>query len=163
MNLLDRIKIVLTRIDPQHGGTHRQQPIPGTGSQAPFWRLPTAQDPGGAVADKPYPHGGAARHPSAYAQGHWRGGVAAWPVGYSPLDYGEVPVRAPKLWKDAISHWDGMRQRGFTQQNYRLQLLHLRPSYPTRGHRSISGVLAGGGPTASIARIPAIFVPSSVS
>ena len=150
------------RIDPQFG-VHRPSMLPTAPSFGPFARLGTSQNPAGASKDSdgpPYPRGD--REPARYAQG-FPVGHAMGPVGYSPIDYGPAPQRAPKLFKDANSAWDGIGQHGYTQWNYRAQIMHLRPAQPTRGYRSVSGVLSGQGPTASRIRVPAIFVPSSVS
>jgi hypothetical protein len=122
--------------------------------------MPSRQDPDPAADFAGYPY--KATTPSRYAQGYWKGKFLN-PIGYAPLDYGDAPTRIPKLWKDNIRYWDGTMQRGSTQQNYRIVLFHLRPSMPTRGYRSISGVMAGGGPTSSRARVPAIFIPSVVA
>ena len=147
------------QIDPQwgvHRGVSASYP-----PDVPSVRMPSAQDKRGGFGDyAKYPYGS---RPSSYAQGHWVG-PGPGPIGYAPLDYGHVPVRIPKLWKDNVRYWDSLNARAGVGTHYeRLHLLHLRPSYPTRGYRSISGVLYNGGPTASRARIPAIFVPSAVS
>jgi hypothetical protein len=148
---------VATRIDPQGDGVHRQSRPPW----AIDWteRLPSNQER--SIRDAGYPHTGDAA-PSAYAQMH-PVGPGMGPIGYGMLDYGDAPIRVPRLYKDAIRFWDGLCQRGSTQQNYRMQMAHLRPSQPTRGYRSVSGVLAGQGPTNSRSWIPAIFTPSTGS
>jgi hypothetical protein len=147
------------RIDPDIG-RHRGLPVLRGRSSAEGVRLPSSQEP--RIRDKRgYPYSGDSQ-PSLYATGYWKG-YGSGPIGYSPIDYGPTPIRIPRLWHDGIRYWDGIAQRGYTQQNYRLFLFHLRPSAPTRGYRSISGVLANGGPTSSRRRIPAIFVPTAVS
>lgn len=144
-------------------GRHRGLPYqssPGQGTGAPL-RAASAQDPKPAADFDGYPYRGDMT-PGKYAQG-FPGGRAMNPIGYSPLDYGRAPQRIPRLWKDYTRYWDGVMQHGFSQQNYRVFLFHLRPSMPTRGFRSVSGVLYNGGPTASRVRIPAVFVPSAVN
>lgn len=145
-------------------GRHRgipYQPRPGAGTGAPL-RAPSAQDPHPERDYEGYPYG--RTQPALYAQGYPKGrGMQLGGDATSPLNYGEAPRRIPKLWKDGTRYWDGVMQHGSTQQNYRVFLFHLRPSMPTRGYRSVSGVLYNGGPTASRARIPAIFVPSAVA
>lgn len=160
----------MTQIDPQFG-VHRQEPIPtaeiiSNAMSGPFYRAPTSQNPNanaGVMHDPtrpPYPKGD--REPSRYAQGYPRGpGMARSDT--SDIDYGVAPQRVPKLFKDATSAWDGASQHGSTQQNYRLQLFHLRPSYPTRGYRAISGIIANQGPTSSRVWIPAVVTPSGVA
>lgn len=149
------------RIDPDLG-RHRGRPAmyrpnSGTGAQV---RLGSAQEPHpNDSADYPY---NGDKAPSLLATGYWKG-YGDGPVGYSPIDYGPIPKRIPRLWRDGNRYWDGVQTRGYTQQNYRLFLFHLRPSMPTRGYRSISGVLYNGGPTSSRRRIPAVYVPTSVA
>lgn len=147
-----------SRLDPDIG-RHRGLPVLRGRSSAEGVRGTSSQEP--RIRDKDgYPYKGDDQ-PSAIATGYWKG-YGTGPIGYSQLDYGPTPIRIPRLWRDGIRYWDGIAQRGYTQQNYRLFLFHLRPSAPTRGYRSVSGVLAGG-PTSSRRRIPAVFVPTAVS
>lgn len=150
------VTVALPYIDPQPG-VHRYGRPSWMHESGATLRLPSEQEP--RVNDAGYPHKGDAT-PSAYAQGHWRGpGMGRSDI--SDLNYGDTPDRIPHLWKDATRFWDGLMQRGFTQQNYREQWPHFRPAYPTRGYRSISGVLTSTGPTGSRMRIPAVIAPSA--
>lgn len=147
------------RADPVPG--RRSRPLPGLGFPESV-RRPSAQDKRGGLADLtsyPYDRGS----PSTLAQGRYIGKNPSLPLGYSPVDYGAAPVRIPRQWRDGTRYWDGLRQQGFTQQFYQAQMRHFRPAPPTRGYRSVSGVLAGQGQTASRMRIPSVFVPSAVS
>jgi hypothetical protein len=86
-------------------------------------------------------------------------------IGPGSLNEGPPPLRIPHVWNDGLNAAAGIRQYGFTQQNYRAYFPHLylgRSGFPTRGIRSLSGVRQITGPTASRVRIPAIFVPSAV-
>jgi hypothetical protein len=137
--------------------------------------MPSAQDPKGGKADYlGYPYGKS--EPSAYAKGeparrggkHWDQAVdRVTHTEVSPIDYGLPPLRIPRLWKDANRYWDGINSYGGSEVvGQRLHVFHLRPSYPTRGMRSLSGSIApigGGTSTASRIRVPAIYVPSVVS
>ena len=163
-----------TQIDPQFGA-HRGLAFPYAGNDQQPDRMPSAQDQKGGAADYlGYPYAGTA--PSTYAKGEpaqvggawWDTREADWASPeVSPIDYGKPPLRIPKLWKDANRYWDGITSWGGTDVvDQHLHLFHLRPSAPTRGYRSISGVLAplgGGSSTASNVRIPAVFVPSAVA
>lgn len=148
---------------------------PTYGSDQQPTRLPSKQDPQGGVADyRGYTYNRSM--PSTYAKGEPAQHLGKmydkrednWAfVPPSPIDYGAPPVRIPKLWKDGIRYWDGITSHGGVDAvGQRVHLFHLRPSYPTRGYRSVSGSLAstgGGMSTASRVRIPAIFVPSAVA
>lgn len=86
-------------------------------------------------------------------------------IGPGSLNEGDPPMRIPHVWNDGLNAAAGLRQYGFTQQNYSVFFPHVwlgRSGFPTRGIRSISGVRAPDGPTASRIRIPAIYVPSAV-
>jgi hypothetical protein len=81
------------------------------------------------------------------------------------LDHERPPSRIPRLWKDGLDMGAGIAQHGFTQWAYTTFLPHIwlgRVPQPTRGIRAISGARTPTGPTASRARIPAIYVPSVV-
>jgi hypothetical protein len=81
------------------------------------------------------------------------------------LDHERPPSRIPRVWKDGMDMGAGIAQQAFTQWNYRLFLPHIwlgRVPQPTRGIRAISGARQVDGPTASRARIPAIYIPSVV-
>jgi hypothetical protein len=155
------------RLDPQ-AGVHRQSPGSSASNAAtsPFYRLPTAQDRR-ANYKSPYANNRVVdRHVSTPAEGFGTG-PAMNPVGYSPVDYGKTPQRIPRLWYDGISMWEGANVRGsatmglVAHSNHWLWIPHFRPAPPTRGYRSVSGVLAGQASTSSNVRIPAVFVPSS--
>lgn len=157
------------RIDPQVG-VHRQSPASSAVDAAagPFYARPSAQD---RVARYRTPYANPQvtdEQVSAQAQGRPVGQYSV-PVGYSTLDYGPAPVRIPRQWRDATRSWESLNQHGGSAAgcpahvNHWLWLPHARPSHPTRGYRSVSGILAGQGPTASNARVPAIFVPSGAS
>lgn len=152
------VNIALPYIDPQFGVHRFGRPswMRDDGA-APTVRQASAQEH--SVRDYEYPyHGDTA--PSAYAQAHWVGpGMARSDI--SDVNYGNAPTRIVKLWKDATRFFDGLNQHGFTQQNYREQWPHFRPPYPTRGYRSVSGVLTTTGPTSSRLRIPAVIAPSA--
>lgn len=161
-------------IDPDLG-KHRGLAYIANGPDQAATRLPSRQDPRGGAADYlGYNYG--ATQPSAYAWGEpaqkvgkaWDKREDQWAyVDRAPLDYGQPPLRIPRPWKDANRFWDGITSWGGTEVvAQRLHLFHLRPSAPTKGYRSVSGMLApvgGGQSTASRVRIPAIFVPSSVA
>jgi hypothetical protein len=169
------------RIDPDLG-KHRGLGAVYGGPDALPIRMPDSQDKRGSYADYlGYPY--ALTAPSAYANDQYNTMDAPESVeqardrqdhmagqqgdGGGPINYGKPPARIPALFKDNNRMWDSVEQQGgILAENQRLHLFHLRPSSPTRGYRSISGSLAsigGGQSTASTARIPAIFVPSSVS
>lgn len=83
-------------------------------------------------------------------------------VGQQNLNMGALPHKIPRFFTPAISSWDGPSQRGFSQFNYRMQM--LKPAIPrgTTNARVISGILArpmGAGKQ----RIPAIYVPTSIT
>lgn len=139
--------------DPQ-AGEHRTVPYP---TAYPIERAPTSQDPQGGAGDHRYPF--PSRAPLANAQG-FPTGRSSQPVGYDGLDHGPIPQRIPRLWRDGLNAWDGLRQWAGTQQFYRAQLRHLRPSYPTRGYRSISGVMAPTSMGSTRIRVPAVFIRS---
>lgn len=124
-------------------------------------RAASAQDPKPFADLDGYPYNGD-RGAGSYAQAYWEG-YGDPRTDTSPINYGKAPRRIPKLWKDGIRYWDGVRQHGSKQQNSSAFFFHLRPSMPTRGFRSVSGILYNGGPTASRARIPAVYVPSQVA
>lgn len=152
------VTVALPRIDPQLGVHRFGRPswMRDDGAASTV-RQASAQEP--RVNDLGYPHTGDAR-PSMYAQAHWVGpGMGRSDI--SDVNYGNTPVRIAKLWKDAIRFFDGLSQHGFTQQNYREQWPHFIPPMPTRGYRSVSGVLTTQGPTASRVRIPAVISPSA--
>lgn len=160
------------QIDPDMG-THRGL-APTYGYAVMETRLPSQQDPKGGMADYlGYPYDSTT--PSRYAKGEPAQHIGSfydkrednWNfVPPAPIDYGAPPLRIPRLWKDANRFWDGINSQGGTDMvAQKIHLFHLRPSAPTRGYRSVSGMLApvgGGMSTASRARIPAIFVPSVV-
>jgi hypothetical protein len=162
------------QIDPAFGKHRGLAPMYEGLDQVPT-RMPSKQDPRGGTPDYlGYNYG--ATLPSVYAKGEPAQKGGAWwdervdnaaHIEVSPIDYGKAPLRIPKLWKDAIRYWDGLVSWGGTDVvNQRMFLFHLRPSYPTRGARSISGSLApigGGQSTASKIRIPAVFVPSAIA
>jgi hypothetical protein len=162
------------QIDPALG-KHRGLGVILAGIDQLPVRMKSAQDPRGGMADYlSYPYG--ATEPSRYAMGEPAQKVGSWWdkredqwafVDFSPIDYGKPPLRIPKTWKDANRYWDGITSYGGTDVvGQKVHLFHLRPSFPTRGARSISGSLApvgGGMSTASRARIPAVFVPSAVA
>jgi hypothetical protein len=162
------------QIDPSMG-KHRGLAPMYAGMDQLATRQPSKQDPRGGPADYlGYNYG--ATTPSVYAKGEPAQKAGAWwdlvednaaHIEVSPIDYGRAPLRIPKLWKDATRYWDGLTSYGGTEVvGQRVHLFHLRPSYPTRGVRSISGSLApigGGMSTASRVRIPAVFVPSAVA
>jgi hypothetical protein len=162
------------QIDPALGKHRGLAPLYAGTDQTPT-RAPSKQDPKGGLADYlGYTYG--ATTPSVYAKGEparnrgswWDAREDQWQeVPFSPIDYEKAPLRIPKLWKDANRYWDGIVSWGGTDVvGQRFHIFHLRPSYPTRGYRSLSGSLApigGGQATASNIRIPAVFVPSAVS
>jgi hypothetical protein len=162
------------QIDPAFGKHRSLAPMYAGPDQLPT-RMPSNQDHKGGAADYlGYTYAGTA--PSTYAKGEpaqttgawWDAREDAWAhPEVSPIDYEKPPLRIPKLWKDYNRYWDGITSWGGTEVvGQRVHLFHLRPSMPTRGIRSISGVLApigGGSSTASNVRIPAIFVPSAVA
>jgi hypothetical protein len=162
------------QIDPALG-KHRGLAPMYAGPDQISTRMPSKQDPKGGPADYlGYTYGGTT--PSVYAKGEPAQKGGNWwdlvednaaHIEVSPIDYGRAPLRIPKLWKDATRYWDGITSYGATEVvGQRVHLFHLRPSFPTRGVRSISGSLApigGGQSTASRIRIPAIFVPSAVA
>lgn len=155
-------------------GAHRGL-APTYGVKPTPTRMASAQDKHGGAADYlGYNYKGTT--PSVYAKGEPAQGGGKWYdkredawafIEQSPIDYQKPPLRIPKLWKDANRFWDGINSHGGTEViAQRFHLFHLRPSMPTRGYRSISGVfnpIGGGMSTASRARIPAIFVPSVIS
>jgi hypothetical protein len=162
------------QIDPDMGKHRGLSPLYAGPDQTPH-RLPSRQDPRGGAADY-LGYNYAKTQPSAYAKGEPAQRVGSWwdkreddaaSIEVSPIDYGRPPMRIPKLWKDANRFWDGVTSYGGTEvMGQRVHLFHLRPSFPTRGVRSISGSLApigGGQSTASRIRIPAVFVPSAIS
>lgn len=164
------------RLDPQEFG-HRQTPVPGSNMAGPFMRHPTLQDRSQPGDDGQYPLPPRARYPSAYDEGYYAGelqqdyrGASYYDgiVNAEGLDQGPPPQRIPREWHDKLQNWEGLRTHGagtvglVAHTNHWVHLYHPRPAYPTRGLRSVSGVLASQGPTASRARIPAVFVPSSV-
>src|SRR5579864_1170829 len=138
----------------------------GEPDQIPL-RAPSFQDKKPSADYVGYPYSGT--QPGTYAKGEpaqmtgkwWDKGEDRWTeVPLSPLDYQRPPMRIPKLFKDSNRYWDGITSRsGVEAQGHRVHLFHLRPSYPTRGIRSISGSLAevgGGFSTASTMRVPAV-------
>jgi hypothetical protein len=162
------------QIDPQLSSHRGIAPMYEGTDQVPT-RMRSNQDPKGGTADYlGYPYGKS--RPAVYAKGEpaqHHGGFydkredAAAHIEVSPIDYGAPPVRIPKLWKDGIRYWDGITSHGGVNAvGQSVHLFHLRPSFPTRGYRSVSGSLAkigGGMSTASRVRVPAIFVPSAVA
>lgn len=161
------------QIDPAFGKHRGLAPMYAGMDQLPT-RLGSPQDPKGGKADY-LGYNYAKTMPSVYAKGEpaqvggkwWDAREDAWAfIKPSPLDYQVPPLRIPKLFKSANRFWDGITSYGGTEVvAQRLHLFHLRPAYPTRGARSISGSLApigSGQSTASRVRIPAIFVPSQV-
>ncbi len=161
-------------LDPQPA-LHKQSPAPAEGPTTatsvaharPFYQRPSAQDRAGHFTPR---NQGKAADASimANAQGQWKG-TGVPPIMPSPVDYGRVPNKIPRLWKDGNRSWAGLSFHGdatvglITHVNQWLWIPHLRPAMPTRGFRSISGVLQRQGPTASTARVPAVFVPSQVA
>lgn len=140
------------RIDPQWGVHGVQEQIPGRGMEGQRIKRYPQSLPG-----------------SRYAQGQTEGvgevDTTQSAIGPGSLYESPAPTRIPHVWKDGLDASAGLNQRGFTQQNYTLFIKHIslgRSGFPTRGIRSISGVRAGAGPTASRIRIPAVFVPSAV-
>ncbi len=77
------------------------------------------------------------------------------------------PARVPQLIKSTVREWAGLLQHGMTQTQYQMFMRHesfwFKQQYPTRGAKSISGSLFNQGSTASRIRIPAVFVPRSIS
>lgn len=154
-------------------GIHRGKPAMYAGPDQVSIRHSSMQEP--KVTDYfPYPY--EATTPSAFAKGEpaqttgkwWDMAEDRWAhPEVSPIDYGRPPLRIPKLFRDSNRYWDGITSYGGTDVvGQKVHLFHLRPSYPTRGIRSISGSLSsigGGMSTASTMRIPAVFVPSVVS
>ena len=155
--------------DPQEG-VHRQSRVPGGTEAGPFMRHPQAQDPSRYEDEGRYPRPRRSRYPQAMDEGYPAGFVTDTLVGRGQEAYNQetVPQRIPRLWEDKLSHWEGLRTHGagtvglVAHNNHWFYAHHPVPRYPTRGIRGISGVLAPDGPTASRARIPAVFVPSSV-
>jgi hypothetical protein len=155
-------------------GIHRGLPAMYGGPDQISIRHKSIQSPNPMDDYGPYPY--KASEPSAVAKGEPAQNTGSWwdkaedrwasPL-ISPIDYGKPPLRIPKLWRDSNRYWDGITSYGGTDVvGQKVHLFHLRPSYPTRGIRSISGSLSeigGGQSTASTMRIPAIFVPSVVS
>lgn len=159
----------MPQLDPQPG-VHRQSPVTSSVDAAagPFYSTPSTQDQA-ARYQTPYANAQVTDNQvAAQAQGRPTGPYAV-PVGYSTLDYGSAPTRIPRLWRDGTRSWESLNQRGGSAAgcpahvNHWLWLPHLRPSMPTRGFRSVSGMLAGQGPTASNVRVPAVFIPSGVA
>lgn len=162
------------QIDPALGKHRGIAPMYEGTDQVPT-RMSSAQDPKGGKADYlGYTYG--KTKPSSYAWGEPAQHLGKFydkredntsHIPVSPIDYGAPPVRIPRPWKDGIRFWDGLTSYGGVDAvGHRVHLFHLRPAYPTRGVRSISGSLAkvgGGMSTASRVRIPAIFVPSAVA
>jgi hypothetical protein len=174
LGTMTRRKVVNdVQIDPDLGKHRGLGAVYGEPDQVPL-RAPSFQDHNPASDFVGYNYRGT--EPGTYAKGEpaqktgkwWDKGEDRWTeIPLSPLDYKNPPMRIPKLFKDANRYWDGLTTRsGVEAQGHRVHLFHLRPSYPTRGIRSISGSLSeigGGMSTASTARIPAVFVPSVVS
>jgi hypothetical protein len=163
------------QIDPGLGKHRGLAPTYGSAPENVPTRMPSAQDPKGGPADY-LGYNYAKTTPSRYAMGepaqhlgrYWDKREDAWAhPEVAPLDYQLPPLRIPKTWKDAIRYWDSIQSQGGTEVvGQSVHLFHLRPGYPTRGYRSISGSIAsvgGGMSTASRTRIPAVFVPSAVS
>jgi hypothetical protein len=77
------------------------------------------------------------------------------------------PARVPQLIKSTLREWGGLLQHGMTQTQYQMFMRHesfwFKQQYQTRKAKSISGSLFTQGPTASRVRIPAVFVPRSIS
>jgi hypothetical protein len=77
------------------------------------------------------------------------------------------PRRVARLIKSDIREWDGLSQHGMTQRAYQFFMRHesfwFKQQYQTRKAKSISGSLFSQGPTASRVRIPAVFVPRTIS
>lgn len=137
------------RVDPQYGVHVRQEEIPGRSTTG-----------NGSITAFPVSLPG-----QEYAgQQNFEHANADSKLSQIFLDHERPPSRIPRLWKDGMDMGAGIAQRGFTQWNYRLFLAHIwtgRVPQPTRGIRSISGVRQVY-PSASRARIPAIYVPSVV-
>jgi hypothetical protein len=77
------------------------------------------------------------------------------------------PARVPQLIKSTVREWAGLLQHGMTQTQYQMFMRHesfwFKQQYQARKAKSISGSLFTQGPTASRLRIPAVFVPRTIS
>jgi hypothetical protein len=153
------------RIDPQFGVHGRQQQIPGR--ENPSWMLTTNTfDQPGRGNEVGDPESLARRgDPSMLSSGQMSGvGMQDTTRSAALLNESPAPTRIPRFWNDGLNAAAGIAQFGTIQQNSRLFIKHQmlgRVPLPTRGVRSISGVGAQMS-TASVIRIPAIFIPSAV-